>query len=99
MGRIQPATGGVGASPGTDWIASRGHPMMPAMDATDIGIVIALVALGLGRFLLMRDQRRAPSAGASPQKPTRMRFTARVLLGFAYVMVLAMVVRLLIHRM
>ena len=69
------------------------------MDATDIGIVVALVALGLGRFLLMRDLRRAPPRGTSPGKPTRMRFTARVLLGFAYVMVLAMVVRLLIHRL
>ncbi|RKH47020.1 hypothetical protein [Corallococcus sicarius] len=64
------------------------------MGATDIGIVIALVALGLVQFLLKREMRRA----RAPGRPARMRFIAQGLVGFAFVMVLAMVVRLLLDR-
>ncbi|RKH14771.1 hypothetical protein D7V97_01965 [Corallococcus sp. CA053C] len=73
--------------------------MMPAMDAMDLVILSVVVALGLGRFLLMRDQRRAPPEDTSPRKPTRMRLTARALLGYAYVMAAGLLVRMLIGRM
>ncbi|RYZ38381.1 MAG: hypothetical protein EOO71_24235 [Myxococcaceae bacterium] len=71
------------------------------MDAMDIGILSVIVALGLGRFLQMRDMRRAPSQeeAVTPRKLTPMRITARVLLGYAYLMAAVMMVRFLVGRM
>ncbi|RKH58682.1 hypothetical protein [Corallococcus aberystwythensis] len=69
------------------------------MDAFDIVILSIIVALGLGRFLVMRDQRSAPPAEAGPRKPTPMRIAGRVLLGYAYAMALFILVRFLIARM
>ncbi|GMU07161.1 hypothetical protein [Corallococcus caeni] len=70
------------------------------MDAFDLVIISVIVALGLGRFLVMRDQRRAsPAEESSPRKPTPQRIAGRVLLGYAYAMALFLVVRFLISRM
>ncbi|MGE6760155.1 hypothetical protein ACQKGO_19225 [Corallococcus interemptor] len=70
------------------------------MDAFDIVIISVIAALGVGRFLVMRDQRRAPPpADAGPHKPTPQRIAGRVLLGYAYAMALFLLVRFLIHRM
>ncbi|WP_375754968.1 hypothetical protein [Corallococcus exercitus] len=70
------------------------------MDAFDLVILSVIVALGLGRFLVMRDQRRAPPAEETgPRKPTPQRIAGRVLLGYAYAMALFILVRFLIGRM
>ncbi|RKG61734.1 hypothetical protein D7W79_41025 [Corallococcus exercitus] len=70
------------------------------MDAFDLVIISVIVALGLGRFLVMRDQRRAPPPeDSAPRKPTPQRIAGRVLLGYAYAMALFLVVRFLISRM
>ncbi|RKH41839.1 hypothetical protein D7X55_19570 [Corallococcus sp. AB049A] len=69
------------------------------MDAFDIVIISVIAALGVGRFLVMRDQRRAPPADAGPHKPTPQRIAGRVLLGYAYAMALFLIVRFLISRM
>lgn len=69
------------------------------MDAFDIVIISVIAALGVGRFLVMRDQRRAPPPDAGPRKPTPQRIAGRVLLGYAYAMALFLLVRFLISRM
>jgi hypothetical protein len=69
------------------------------MDAFDIVIISVIAALGVGRFLVMRDQRRAPPPDAGPRKPTPQRIAGRVLLGYAYAMALFLIVRFLISRM
>ncbi|NOK17803.1 hypothetical protein [Corallococcus carmarthensis] len=70
------------------------------MDAFDLVILSIIVALGLGRFLVMRDQRNAPPAeDTAPRKPTPQRIAGRVLLGYAYAMALFILVRFLLSRL
>ncbi|WP_223639012.1 hypothetical protein [Corallococcus sp. EGB] len=69
------------------------------MGAFDLVIISVIVALGLGRFLVMRDQRRAPPPEAGPHKPTPQRIAGRVLLGYAYAMALFLLVRFFLNRM
>ncbi|RKH34314.1 hypothetical protein D7Y13_14655 [Corallococcus praedator] len=74
--------------------------MLRAMDAMDFWILSVILALGLGRFLQMRDMRRAPSQeqAVTPRKLTPMRITARVLLGYAYLMAALLMIRFLVGR-
>jgi hypothetical protein len=71
------------------------------MAALDLVILSIIVALGLGRFLLMRDQRlvAARGAAAGPPKPSRQRLIARGLLGYAYTAALITLVRFFLTRM
>jgi hypothetical protein len=71
------------------------------MDALDVVILTIIVALGVGRFLLMRDQRRVAARGESegPRKPSPQRLIARGLLGYAYTAALFILVRFFLSRM
>ncbi|NNC18551.1 hypothetical protein HJC22_22815 [Corallococcus exiguus] len=69
------------------------------MGAFDPVIISVIVALGLGRFLVTRDQRLAPPPEAEPRKPTPQRIAGRVLLGYAYAMALFILVRFFLSRM